>query len=151
VAGSVKVWDLAAVNTKATVRVLPVGPGSHATFSPDGAWLATATLNGGCRLWRVGTWEPGLEVGGNHPLFGPDGRTLVTETGHGELKLTAVATGAEVARLAPPFPTRMYPLCFSPDGARLVAWGKDSGALHVWELGALRALLGEHGLEWERP
>jgi hypothetical protein len=90
-------------------------------------------------------------VGGNQPLFSPDSRTVVTETGHGELKVSAVATGEELARLAPPFQTRMKPLCFSPDGGRVVAWGLETQAVHVWELAAIRAQLREHGLDWENP
>ena len=87
-------------------------------------------------------------IGGKHPLFTPDGQMLVTETGHGELKLSDVATGSEIVRFASPFPTRMRPLCFSPDGGRLVVWGTETGAIHVWELSAIREQLRSHGLDW---
>jgi WD40 repeat protein len=121
---------------------------AHARFSPDGTWLATATLDGGCRLWHVGTWEPGPVIGGSYPLFTPDSRFLVTETGQGALRLCEAATGREVVRLTSPLPTRSRALCFSPDGQRLVVWGGDTTAIHVWELSAIRAELRAAGLDW---
>ena len=144
---SVKVWDVSGKMSR-PAKELAVGHAAHAAFGPDGRWLATATLLGGCRLWRVGSWEAGPEVGGNFPLFAPDGRTVVTETGQGEIRLCETETGREVVRLAAPLPTRVRPLCFSPDGNRLVVWGQDTNAIHVWELGELRARLRADGLDW---
>lgn len=113
-------------------------------LSPGGRWLVTATLNGGAPLRRVGTWE----AGGTYPLFGPGDETVVTETGLGALKVCDVATGRELVRLTCPLETRLRPLCFSPDGGRLVAWGRESRRVHVWELAAIRTELRAHGLDW---
>jgi WD40 repeat protein/tRNA A-37 threonylcarbamoyl transferase component Bud32 len=148
---SVKVWDEKQLRRPGRARPaaqLAVGHAAHAAFSPDGRWLATATLLGGCRLWAVGTWEPGPEVGGNFPLFTPDGRFVVTHTGSGELTMSEADTGREIVRLAAPVRTRVYPLCFSPDGGRLVVWGRETNTLHVWDLAELRALLWGGGLDW---
>jgi eukaryotic-like serine/threonine-protein kinase len=145
---NVKVWDMTAAEPTKPARKLAAGVGANAVFSPDGRWLATATLYGGCRLWRVGIWEPGPVIGGKYPLFTPDGQMLVTETGHGELRMCMADSGEEVVRLASPFPTRMRPLCFSPDGGRLVVWGTETGAIHVWELKSIRDQLRSRGLDW---
>ena len=87
-------------------------------------------------------------IGGNYPLFTPDGKFLITETGQGVLRLCEAATGREVVRLTSPLPTRMRSLCFSPDGGRLVVWGRETEAIHVWELSAIRAELQVAGLDW---
>jgi tetratricopeptide (TPR) repeat protein len=66
------------------------------------------------------------------------------------LRLVDTENGAELLRLEAPEETRLTPLCFTPDGTRLVALGTDTRALHVWDLRALRASLAELGLDWDK-
>jgi hypothetical protein len=54
-------------------------------------------------------------------------------------------------RLDAPEQTRLYPCCFTPDGARLIALGPDSHALHIWDLRLIRRQLAEMGLDWDAP
>ena len=49
---------------------------------------------------------------------------------------------ASLVRLESPEQSRLPPQCFSPDGTRLIAWGHDTGSLHVWNLQVLREELG---------
>jgi WD40 repeat protein len=145
------VWD---AKTGQAVKDFPVdGHCNGLGFSPDGRWLATG--GGGCRLWKVGTWEEGPRVarpgerGGF--AFTPDGRVLALEAGFSQVRLVEVDSGAELARLTVPEQTRVAPTCFSPDGAQLVVVGTESQLLYIWDLRALRAELKELDLDWERP
>jgi tetratricopeptide (TPR) repeat protein len=54
-----------------------------------------------------------------------------------------------LARLEAPEQTRLMPRCFTPDGARLIAVGSDTRALHVWDLRRIRAELVKIGLGWD--
>src|SRR4051812_9882070 len=72
--------------------------GSRVGFSPDGKWLATT--GGGCRLWAVGSWREGPQVGGGSAFaFSPDGQLLAVDTGYGSVRLVDPDTGREYARL----------------------------------------------------
>jgi WD40 repeat protein len=113
-------------------------------FSPDGRWLLTNSS--GCQLWEVGSWDEGPAVGGATGCFSPDGRLLAVEGSAGVIRLVRPESGAELARLEAPELTRLMPRCFTPDGARLIAVGADTEALHVWDLAALRRGLVEIGL-----
>jgi hypothetical protein len=137
-----KVWTA----TGKVVKKLPVpsSPSCKVAFSPDGRWLLTT--GGGCRLWKVDSWEEGPKVGGANGCFSPDGRLLAVEGTAGAIRLLRLEGGAEVARLEAPERTRLMPACFTPDGTRLIAVGVDTQALHVWDLAALRRGLVAIGL-----
>jgi hypothetical protein len=102
-APTVKVWD---ADTGKLEKELPVEGSSTVGFSPDGCWLATT--GGGCRLWRVDSWEV-------------------------------------------PVQSRLYPQCFTPDGARLITWAQDALALQIWDLRAIGQQLADIGLDWDLP
>ena len=52
----------------------------------------------------------------------------------GVVRLVEPDTGREVARLIGPEPTRLHPLCFSPDGAQLITFGSESLEVHLFDL-----------------
>ena len=131
------------------VMKLPVPKQCSPTFSPDGRWLLTNA--GGCRLWRVGTWAEGPTIGGPWGCFSPDSRLLAVEDSPGAIRLVETDTGAEVVRLETPELSRLSPQCFSPEGTRLIAWGHDTGSVHVWDLQLLRQELAPLGLDWNAP
>jgi WD40 repeat protein len=142
-----KVWD---AQSGRLVKELPVGGLCGVVFSPDGRWLATN--GGGCRLWRVGTWEEGPKVGGGGGnrgfVFSPDSRVLAVAGDAGVVRLVDPDSGREYARLTGPDPIRLLPGCFTPDGAQLITYGSETRAIHIFDLRAIRRQLAEMGLDW---
>ena len=123
------------------------GENGRCLFSPDGKWLATDIDNG--RLFAVGTWQPGPQLGhGYLACFSRDGTMAVLSTGEGPLRLVEVATGREVARFEDP-DKGSDQAALSADGATLVAHHKDG--LRVWDLRLIRSELSEIGFDWDAP
>jgi WD40 repeat protein/tetratricopeptide (TPR) repeat protein len=146
----VKVWD---AHTGKHVRDLLATPaGSAVQFSPDGKWLV-AWENGEARIWSVGTWQEGPVLGAaaGRVAFSPDGTLVALGDVPGVVRLVLPASGKEIARLSAPVQTRLCPVCFSPDGARLVCRGSDTDALHIFRLDLIRQQLDELGLDWNAP
>jgi serine/threonine protein kinase/WD40 repeat protein len=141
-----QVWNAA---TGELVKRLAVPSYCGVAFSPDGCWLLTTS--GGCRLWRVGSWQEGPKIGGASACFSPDGQLLAVEDSAGAIRLVRPDTGAELARLEAPEQTRLLPAAFTPDGTQLIATGVDTQALHVWNLRLLREQLAAIGLDWDAP
>src|SRR5581483_511723 len=48
-------------------------------------------------------------------------------------------------------PTRLAPVCFTPDGTRLVCLGQDSEALCTFDLRLIRRQLADLRLDWDAP
>jgi WD40 repeat protein len=142
----VTIWD---ADNGTRSKVLP-GVGWGVKFSPDGKWLGT--VSGGYRLWEVGSWREGPNIGGGEGAdFSPDGKLLAVETGSGAIRLVNPDSGREYARLEDPNQDRAGRITFSPDGTQLVATSGDSQSIHVWDLRLIRARLVEMGLDWDVP
>jgi eukaryotic-like serine/threonine-protein kinase len=146
-----KVWD---ARTGKHMADLPVTGFCSVRFSPDSKWLVTT--GGRYRIWRVDTWREGPALGetmsfSNDCAFTADGKLLALGDTLGVVRLVVPDTGKEVARLTAPEQTRLRPLCFSPDGTRLITWGLETSALHVFDLRAIREQLNELGLDWDAP
>jgi WD40 repeat protein len=136
---------------------VPETNNSLAAFSPDGNWLAIGT-GPEYRLWSVGSWEPGLQIGRQGtkdvtgPIaFAPDARILAIVPSWPLVRLVDLERGVELATLeAPDVQGQTAALCFSPDGAYLVA-ASLSRRLHVWDLRLIRQRLAAMGLDWDLP
>jgi serine/threonine protein kinase/WD40 repeat protein len=122
----------------------PIDRRAYSRFSPDGHWLVTDSDGG--RAYRVGTWEPGRQLGPGTPWdVSPDSRLVVMGQADGVYRLVELATGRELARLEDPEQV-IGAAVFTPDGTRLVV--SAAGGLRVWDLRRLRAGLARLGLDW---
>jgi serine/threonine protein kinase/WD40 repeat protein len=139
-----KVWDIASRPPR-RVKDLPAGGLCAVAFSPDRQWLLT--VGGGPRLWKVGTWEPGPDLGGTtHNLacaFSADDALLALGHEPGVVRLVRPQTGEEVARLTAPVKSPLLPQAFTNDSAELITVGGETGALHIFDLRAIRTQLAE--------
>jgi eukaryotic-like serine/threonine-protein kinase len=141
-----QVWRL---RDTAQVAHLAIDGSVEMLFSPDGKWLVT--MNAPCRLWDVGTWRIGRQIGGRGLCFSPDSRLLVVQDAGRMLHLVETDTGRLVARLESPDQCLVRCAAFSPDGSRLVITTNDGPAAHVWDLRAIRRQLAGMGLDWDAP
>jgi serine/threonine protein kinase/WD40 repeat protein len=137
--GSVKVYT--ADNAKC-VWQSPSGKGSHCRFSPDGRWLATDADGG--RLYAVGSWERGPQLGPGIP-WDLTREFAVMGQRNGIYRLVELATGRELASLEEP-ERNDGQAALTPDGSKLVVTAKDG--LRVWDLRRIRQELDELGLDW---
>jgi hypothetical protein len=147
-----KVWD---ATSGRQVADRPAGGSCRVSFGPDGRWLMT-TGGGRFRLWAVGSWRAGPVLGDSRAnwghAFSADGQLVALgDAAPGAVRLVVPDTGREVARLTAPEESRLFPVAFSPDGAQLVTVGTESGAVHLFDLRAIREGLAGLGLDWDAP
>lgn len=138
---AIKVYETA---TAQPVWQSPVG-GYHVLFSPDGRWLVTDADGG--RLYTVGTWEPGPQLGPGMPWDVTSHLAVFGQT-NGIYCLVELATGRELARLEDP-ELNAGAAVFTPDGTKLVVSTKNG--LRVWDLRRIRTELAKLGLDWDAP
>jgi hypothetical protein len=81
--------------------------------------------------------------------YSPDGRLMALEMAPAVIHLKEAATGRTVAKLEDPHGDRATWQGFTPDGTRLVVMARTTGAIHVWDLRAIRARLKEMNLDWD--
>jgi hypothetical protein len=67
------------------------------------------------------------------------------------LHLKEVATGRTVAKLEDPHGDRATWQGFTTDGTQLVVVAKYAGAIHIWDLRAIRRRLKDMNLDWDWP
>jgi WD40 repeat protein len=73
----------------------------HATFSPDGQRLLTASKDGTIRLWDTATGRPLVLLSGHDAAFHPDGQQIaIAALNHQVLLWTPFASTAELLRYA---------------------------------------------------
>ncbi|NUT51300.1 MAG: hypothetical protein HOV94_28965 [Saccharothrix sp.] len=135
-----RVWDAKTGGLQAVVR----NPTriSAAQVAPNGAWIATASLDG-VRLWDPRTGEPRMTIPhayGEHPhlTVAPDGTWLLTVT-NDEVRVWDAETG--VARTSIAHPHTPWTAVIPPDGT-WVAIGSASD-VRIWGTarGEARAVL----------
>jgi hypothetical protein len=141
----VKVWN---AETGECIAEIPVGA-SAVTFSADGRWLTT-NADGVHRFWNTGTWDEGPRFGssGKYVAFYPIGAVAAVDDGWETIRLLDLNAGRELTRLTAPVGGLVVPLCFTPDGAKLVVQGVETLSLFVIDIAAVRRDLAEMGLDW---
>lgn len=149
----VRLWN---AQTSELVRELTIDVHASVSFTPDSRELIIArnaefsfldvnTLAISRRLRR----EIGLYPG--DVAFSPDDKLMAMEMAPGVIHLNEVSSGRMVAKLEDPYADRSGSLAFTPDGTKLVAVAGYAGAIHVWDLRAIRTRLKAMGLDWDWP
>jgi RNA polymerase sigma factor (sigma-70 family) len=113
----------------------PGVPASHATYSPDGRWLA-AVSGVGVRVWDARTGEEvAAGVAGHHSrimqIAAGRGGLIVTASDDQTVRVWDAATGTERRRLS--HDNWVRALALSPDGRLLVTSSLDD-SVRLWNL-----------------
>ncbi|TDG29566.1 hypothetical protein E2C05_17620 [Paracraurococcus ruber] len=108
----------------------------HAAFSPDGARLITASVDGTARVWDAGTGERIALCEGHgdsvlHSAFSPDGTRLVTASEDETARVWDAETGKQLAACEG-HGGSVWHAAFSLDGTRVVTASVD-GTARVWD------------------
>jgi WD40 repeat protein len=144
VSKTVRIWD---GNDGRHAQDLPMTRPSWCKFSPDGRWLAVNSSDES-QVWKVGTWDKPVRTLSGDFMFSPDGEIMAVMDVVGSIRLVKTESGQEVARLTGPEQGSYEPLCFTPDGTRLIA---GLGWMYVWDLRLIRQELKAMGLDWDLP
>ncbi len=117
---------------------------STVAFSPNGPWLATASLDSTVRLWHLesGTHLFTLRGHSNSVVrvaFSPDGARLATASWDGTARLWDVASGGDLLTFSG-HSDRVFGVAFSPDGTRLATSSLD-GTARLWETASGKPLI----------
>jgi WD40 repeat protein len=136
VSAVVTLWDTLGGKKIATLRGHKRGVESVA-FAPDGATLATGSLDGSVKLWSATHTDEGAAFGklGSEVLavaFAPDSKTLATGDADGTVTLWNPASGPETAALrGHSGPVRS--VAFSRDGKTLAS-GSSDRTVRLWDV-----------------
>ncbi|HLO17715.1 MAG TPA: hypothetical protein VK206_22995, partial [Anaerolineales bacterium] len=98
---------------------------------PDGARLATASLDGTAKEWDAVSGKELFTLSGHvndvlSVAFSPDGKTVATASGDKTAKLWDALTGKELITLYAP--DGLTSVAFSPDGSQLAVASRDGTA-----------------------
>jgi len=156
--GIVKQWDIRNPNTVDEHWTLRGHTGmiNHASYSPDGALLATAAGDWQtnddttARLWDSETGSPigvlaGHTASVRHTEFHPDGKVLATSSHDGTVRIWDTAT-RELLRVLGPFDVRVNVSEFNPHTPSEILIGLYNGELVLanWTSGEIIARWKEH-------
>ncbi|MGC1188093.1 MAG: AAA family ATPase [Candidatus Acidiferrales bacterium] len=115
-----------------------------AEFSPDGARVVTASVDGTARIWDAKTGQqlnaqPMRHANWVHTAeFSPDGTEVITGSWDGTARVWNAQTGAEIG--APlQHNGRVLTATFSPDGTKIATACYD-GTAHVWDARTLQPI-----------
>jgi len=94
---------------------------------------------------------------GNEGAYSPDGKLLAVSGATrgvpvGTIELIEAATGRTVSRFEHPTRSRVDPVGFGPDPAKLYLRVRDTSTLDVWDLRDVRRRLkADFDLDWDWP
>ncbi len=149
----VKLWD---VPGGSLIKAWEVGSPSRVFVTPDNRELIVArggdftfhdlkTLAVSRQMPREIGLFPGLVA------FTADGKLMALEMAPGIIHLKEITSGRTVARLEAPQGDQSTWLGFTPDSTQLVVASRYAGAIHRWDLGAIRIRLKSMNLDWDWP
>jgi WD40 repeat protein len=112
------------------------------SYSPDGRWLASASLDGTVKVWDMQSpttplshdfrISPGdSEYGATSVTFSPDGRFLAAANAEGEIILWDAGTWQEIKRIEAHPQATIWTLAFSPASDLIASAGADA-ILKTW-------------------
>ena len=147
----VKLWDLPGGRL---IKEWEAGSSSRVFITPDNRELIVArggdftfhdmqTLAVNRTMPRETGLFPGLVA------FTADGQLMALEMAPGVIHLKEITSGRTVARLEDPQGDQSTWLGFTPDGTQLVVAARYAGAIHRWDLRAIRARLKTMNLDWD--
>src|SRR5262249_39383971 len=138
---TVQLWD---VRTGQEIRLFPGpvldGHYRNVAFSPDGAWLASATAGGTVQVWEAATGRPLHALAAHTSVvhgvaFSPDGGRLASASEDRTVCLWDPADGRLLHTIRGD--TEFFKVAFSPDGTQIAAGGSDR-TVTVWEAATRR-------------
>lgn len=149
----VKLWQ---ASDGRLIKEWDAGSSSRVFFTPDNRELIVArggdfifhdleTLTVSRRLPRELGLFPGLAA------FTSDGKLMALEMAPGIIHLKETISGRTVAKLEDPHGDQSTWLSFTPDGTQLIVAARYAGAIHRWNLRAIREHLKSMNLDWEWP
>ncbi len=141
--GLARLFEVWRATTSLPTHILPVHEGRVmcVAFRPDGACLASASVDGTIKLWDTRTYQPiGKPLrghrGGVHSLaFRPDGRRLASAGSDATIRIWDTETRRELFTLRG-HTDAIYAVAFSPDGCWIASGGWD-GTVKIWDAGPL--------------
>jgi len=86
-----------------------------------------------------------------HVAFTSDGKMMAMEMAPGMIHLKETASGRTVARLEDPQGDNATWFAFTPDSTQLIVVARYAGAVHRWDLRAIRERLETMNLDWDWP
>ncbi len=151
--GRVKLWDRPGGRL---LKELATGLMSRVYFTPDSREMIVArqmdftfhdlkTMEVSRRLPRDLGLYPGFVA------FTADGKLMALEMAPGLIHLKEITSGRTIAKLEDPYGDHSTWMSFTPDGTQLVVAARYAGAIHRWDLRAIRERLKTMNLDWEWP
>ncbi len=131
----VQVWDVESGAVRRTLRGAHGRGVTAVAYSPDGAALATASLDGTAKLWDAATGRAAATLEGHTQAvtavaFSPDGRSLATAGQDRTVRLWDAAGRSRRALSGHTGPVTA--VAFSPDGRLLASAGEDQ-TVRLWD------------------
>ncbi|SFM08768.1 WD40 repeat [Bradyrhizobium sp. NFR13] len=150
IAGARLTLEKAIRASKELARLVHAGRVTSISFSPNGQWLATSSLDGLTQIFDVKTGaivtQSAHDGQVNRVRFSPDSRLIATASSDKTARLWDVATGKQIARLVHDG-WGVLDIAFSPDGKLLATASGQSGDwrtkayARVWDVTTATELL----------